>query len=220
MGYSLSWVAVDAAAEKALSEHFGLHEMEEEADSADFDWSGARLDGWYLLVADRTHILVDEDLLSRISSHGRVIAVAVEEHVMYSSAEDWRNGERIWGVAHQGESDVMHLAVEGELPSEFAGIRERQYAEQGRSGVNGDVDHIHDVPLQLAEEITTFRHDSSGWPFREISLTHTPKGRGRQRPIQERGGTKERLDKKSRDHRAVEEERIRPGLFARLFGKR
>ena len=52
-------------------DHVGLEELEESATMADFELSGARLPGWYLMVADGTDALVDEQLLKSLSEHGQ-----------------------------------------------------------------------------------------------------------------------------------------------------
>lgn len=205
MGFSLSWVAVEASAEKTLFTQLGLGTTGESSDDGpEFELSGARLSGWYLLVADHTDALVDEQLLKTLSGSGRVIAAMVEEHVMFSSAEEWRNGERVWAVEHNAQVDIMHLATEGTMPDAFARIQSEQLAEQEKDGGrNAGVDHVFDVPIRLAEEFVGYSHSSSGMEvFHELRASR-PVERSHPRAIGKPAKT----------------EASRPGLFSRLFGR-
>ena len=219
MGYSLSWVAVEASSEKALFAHLGLQATGETSeDGPGFDLSGARLPGWYLLVADHTDALVDEQLLKTLSGGGRVIAAMVEEHVMFSSAEEWRNGERVWGAIHVPDAGLYHIGVEGGLPEAYAAIHQRQVAEQEKEGgQDAGVDHIIDIPLELAAAITGFRHDRSGPPFHELEAEHELND-AKQRPI-DGASCNKGLDRKASKW-YQEHHGNKPGLLGRLLGKR
>ena len=219
MGFSMSWVAVETAGENALFAQLGLEATgETSADGPEFDLCGARLPGWYLLVADHSDALVDEHLLKALSAHGRVIAAMVEEHVMFSSAEEWRKGERVWGAIHLPDAGLYHIGVEGVLPEAYAAIHQRQFAEQEKDGgPDAGVDHIIDIPLELAAAITGFRHDRAGPAFHELEAER-PLNDAKQRPI-DGASCNKGLDRKTskwyQEHHAN-----RPGLFGRLFGKR
>ena len=218
MGYSLSWIAIERAGEDALFEQLGLEETGETTeDGPGFELSGTRIEDRYLLVADHTDALVDEQLLKALSMHGRVVAVMVEEHVMFSSAEEWRNGERVWGAIHIPDAGLYHIGVEGNLPEAYSMIHQRLFAEQEKDGgADAGVDHIIDIPLELAAVITGFKHDRSGHPFQELQAVHPLKD-AKQRPI-DGGSCNKGLDRKTskwyREHHTN-----KPGLFGRLFGK-
>jgi len=162
--------------------------------------------------------LVDEQLLKSLSAHGRVVAAMVEEHVMFSSAEEWRHGERLWGAIHVPDAGLYHIGVEGGLPEAYGAIHQRQFAEQEiDGGKTADVDHIIDIPLELALAITGFRHDFTGPPFHELEAEHPLKA-GKQRPIDGAScnkGLDRKVSKWYREHQGN-----KPGLFRRLFGKR
>jgi hypothetical protein len=84
----------------------------------------------------------------------------IEEHVMFSCASLWRDGREVWRVAHQGDETIDNLSATGDLPPELDGIRrefERRQAEEG--GGAAEVDHIFEVPLELAKTLTGFKHD-------------------------------------------------------------
>ena len=217
MGFSLSWVAVAPEVEQALIERFGLKAGEETSELAEFDLSSARLPGWYLLVADHTDALVDEHLLKELSRHGRVIAAMVEEHVMFSSAEEWSRGERVWGAIHVSDAGLYHLGVEGALPEAYQAIHQRHFARQEQEGgKDAGVDHIIDIPLELAATITGYRHDRGEWTFVELTAA-SPLPEAKQRPID--GASCHRgLDRKASTW--YRQQRVEsPGFFTRLFGR-
>lgn len=217
MGFSLSWVAVAPTVEKALVERFGLTERDDTAEMAEFELNGARLPGWYLLVADHSDALVDEQLLKDLSRHGRVIAAMVEEHVMFSSAEVWSNGERVWGVIHVPDAGLYHIGVEGSLPAAYAAIHQKQFAQQEQDGgTDAGVDHIIDIPLELAAAMTGYRHDQDGPTFRELEAAHALQG-AKQRPID--GASCDRGLNKQASTWYQQQRANKPGFFARLFGR-
>lgn len=217
MGFSLSWVAVAPSVEKALVDRFGLTERDETAEFAEFDLNGARLPDWYLLVADHSDALVDEQLLKDLSKHGRVVAAMVEEHVMFSSAEEWSNGARVWRLSHMSDAGILHLDVEGALPEAYHAIHQKQFDEQEKAGgKKADVDHIIDIPLDLAAAVTGYRHDKDGPTFKEMEAAHEL-GDAEQHP-NDRDDRHSGLDKKASTS-AQQERSNKPGFFARLFGK-
>jgi hypothetical protein len=62
------------------------------------------------------HPWVQEDWLATLSAGAEVLACQVEEHVMFTSVELWRAGERQWRVVHDAQLGREHLAAEGALP--------------------------------------------------------------------------------------------------------
>lgn len=84
----------------------------------------------------------------------------VEEHVMYSFAACWRNGQRIWSVHHDSEDGIESLVVKGQLPDSFAQIRDKLFAEQAAAGgKKAKVDCIFAIPVELAQSLTDYRYD-------------------------------------------------------------
>ena len=80
---------------------------------------------------------------------------------MVSVATGWKDGRRVWSVTHDAQRDMEHLQTEGELPAAFTSIRDRLRSEQQRAGGSkADVDYIFDVPVELAQLLTGYRHDA------------------------------------------------------------
>ena len=163
MGYAQSWLAVKGKPPEAVLETLGLRGTGAREAIAGSPVVGAELPGgWYLVVADGSgHRLMRDPIVQRLSAGCEVITADVEEHVMVSVATGWKDGQRVWSVTHDAQRDMEHLQAEGELPAVFTSIRDRLRAEQQEAGGRrADVDHIFDVPVELAQTLTGYRHDA------------------------------------------------------------
>jgi hypothetical protein len=80
---------------------------------------------------------------------------------MCSHAAYWRDGQQIWSVYHNGgDRGTYDLQIQGNPPHHFSEIRDRLNSQQVQAGgEKADVDHIFDVPVELARSITGYRHD-------------------------------------------------------------
>ncbi len=86
----------------------------------------------------------------------------VEEHVMFSYASGWSDGMKLWSVLHESEQSIDHLETTGDLPAAFASIRDRLRAEQQQAGGEAaDLDHVFDVPVELAKALTGYCHNEA-----------------------------------------------------------
>ena len=163
MGYSQSWLAVKGKTRAEVLDALELRETGTREEIASSPIVGAELSaGWYLVVANRSeHRLTRDGVLQRLSVGCEVITGDVEEHVMVSAAGGWNNGHRVWSVMHDGQRSVKHLETKGDLPAAFAGIRDKLLAQQ-QAEVEGEnaVDHMFDVPVELAKTLTGYRHDA------------------------------------------------------------
>jgi hypothetical protein len=174
MGFALSWLAVKGTTAEKVRESLGLSSTGEREEIPESPVVGAALPGgWYLVVFNEG--FPEESTLKTLSGIGELVFAAVEEHVMYSTAAGYRDGERKWSVAHDAQKGITHLEADGELPDAFAAIRAAMLAEQeGAGGENADVDYLFDVPVNLAAELTGFRHDqdvpgAEGEPFEVLA---------------------------------------------------
>lgn len=154
MGASLSWFAVRGKAPDAVLQEFGLRNIGKEYHKTPYG-GGALPSGWFLVEHGRHEFTDDE--VQRLSRGCEVIACFVEEHVMVSRAAGWKNGEQIWSVTHDAQEGGDHLEVVGEPPAGFAAIRDRLTKKQEE---DGGADFIFNIPVDLAEEITGYSHES------------------------------------------------------------
>ena len=59
------------------------------------------------------------------------------------------------------------IDTSADLPTSFSDVRDHFLAQQlSEGGVEAEVDFAFDVPLEIAQQITGFRHDAPGEPER------------------------------------------------------
>lgn len=157
MGFSISWLAIrNTHAAEALSQ-LKLQKTESRESIPESPVSAVSLDtGWFVVFFNEVSPkALKPEALQALSAFTTVVTCQVEEHVMVSSASEWRGGKEIWYVMHDAEDGLEDLDSIGELPPTFESIRETQLAKQA----SGDADYVFDVPINLAQSITGFRHD-------------------------------------------------------------
>jgi len=158
MGYAISWLACRGLAFESVVARLGLRTTGRQNEFARERVSSQALDdGWILVVANRcNHAIVKAPSLAAVSEGCELVACNIEEHVMYASAECWRDGQRLWHIEHASEEGGDHLAVEGTLPDSLqqllAGLRQRPRDDDE----SGD---FFDIPLDCAMALVGFRHD-------------------------------------------------------------
>ena len=160
MGYAISWLAIRGKSSSTVRKELGLLATGKLEDVPESKILGMELpSGWYLIFANDCGFA--EGLpLGKLSQDAEVVACSVEEHVMFSYATGWRNGERHWAVTHDSNNGIQHLETDGRPPFIFNAIRERLTLEQTEADRNKiNVDCIMDVPIELAESLTGFRHN-------------------------------------------------------------
>ena len=179
MGYSLSWAAVKGGKAEEIYSLLGLRPTGHREEFPESKIVAAGLPcGWHLVAFRRREM--GDKTLARLSSLGDVVYCFVEDHVMFSAASAWTNGKCQWRVTHDSEKrGLLHLEAAGQLPASFTAIRDRQSAKQtADGGEKAEVDHIYEIPAELAKELTGFRHDQapagmSGDCFEVLERTHS-----------------------------------------------
>ena len=167
MGFALAWVAVKGRPASEILDELRLRPTGKRAVEGEVPFVGASLDsGWYLIVmpgGDRLehyvrikHPVLAPSVLARLSTNCEVMTCSVEEHVMFSEATGWRNGERLWTVTYE-PSDIEE---KGTLPAEYAPLRDRLIAQQDAEGeTDAEVDHLFEIPVVLAQTFVGYKHD-------------------------------------------------------------
>ncbi|HJV68347.1 hypothetical protein [Ideonella sp.] len=164
MGYAIGWLAVRGKVPEQV-----LAELDAAPTGRQLEFGTARLaacrlsTGWFAVVINEAeHPWVGEDMLALLSDGAaEVLACRVEEHVMVSSAELWRSGERQWRVVHDARLGRDHLVAEGRLPAAYAGIA-AEHRQLAAAAAGKPVDHVFEVPLKLAQRLVGFKHDEGG----------------------------------------------------------
>ena len=165
VGLSISWLAVKGKERATVLRELGLAPTGDRDElPAESPIAAAFLDGgWYVIILDRLdHALVRDEVLRRLSLGCAVVAAGAEEHVGFSFAAEWRDGERTWSSRHDAQADVYDLEAEGALPEGFAALRRRQLDEQEDAGGRAaGTDHVFDTPLEAAKLVTGFSYDET-----------------------------------------------------------
>jgi hypothetical protein len=170
MGFSLAWFAAQGIDRDDFLERLGFTDTGEVDEYFDQDHSGGELPGgWYIILTSDLGLLAP-DKLAQWSAGCRLIATVVHEDSANSLATEWKDGRLIWSVSHDGSEGGDQLAVEGQLPDVFEELKHEADALQV-------ADVVFDIPLDLAAELTGFRHDEMGFdddipPFTILERTH------------------------------------------------
>lgn len=172
MGFKISWIAFEGMDKADVLSRMAMSDTGKPDEAYEASFSLAQLPtGWSVLFANDFEYASDRRM-APLSAGGRLIALQVHEGVMCARAVEFRNGQLIWWVGHDSEEGIEHLDAEGDLPAAFAVVRARLFAEQAENGgTEADVDYIFDVPVELAAELTGYRHDQAMFDWGEPLFT-------------------------------------------------
>ena len=168
MGFALSWIAVKGKPAAEVLRVLALRPTGGRAHEGDVPFVAAESDaGWYLVVmSGAEHRLLGPAVLTGVSAGCELLTCTVEEHVMFSEAAGWKNGERAWKVTHRGEDGPIRVDEDGTLPPGYNSIRDRLMAmQEAEGGARAEVDHLFDIPVVLAQSIVGYKHDEVSSPF-------------------------------------------------------
>lgn len=162
MGFAVSWIAVSGKEPQRVLEELGLSRTGEKEEFPESEFTCASLQSpWFLVFANEFDSpIVSEEALSSLSMGCKLVSCKVEEHVMFSSATCYSNGSQTWRVEHDAQQSIYHLHTVGSPPAQLDGVYAKLKQEQDDAGgANADVDYIFDVPVAVAQAITSYRHD-------------------------------------------------------------
>jgi hypothetical protein len=164
MGFSISWVGFKNLSKAEVLKRSGFHDtgVHDEANEAPFSLAELPT-GWVVLFSNDFDYGSSEHLIG-LSSGAMVLSCQAEEHVMFSAAHCYANGQEAWSVSHDSQKGRYEISTRGTLPPAFAPIKIRLSAKQDDSGgAASNVDYTFDIPVELAAELTGYRHDR--WKF-------------------------------------------------------
>mgnify|MGYP006951085973 CR=1 FL=1 len=159
MGFSVSWLAIPIVQKDRALSTLGLVETSAREFLPESPFVACALPtGWYVLCFDEpSPAALKPESLRLLSRDCPVIACQIEEHAMVSTAACWVSGKEHWFVVHDAEDGLTNLDVMGSPPAALDEIHRRKLLlQEGRA----DVDHLFDVPLDLAQSLVGFRHDA------------------------------------------------------------
>ena len=178
MSFSLAWFAVHGIAREDFLDRAGFDDIGEVDEYFEEDHSIGELPGGWIVIVTSDVGLLAPDKLAHWSVGGRLVAAVVHEATMNSVATEWNDGKQVWSLAHDGSEGGESLEVEGQLPDVFEELKQEAIAAQSESEKEGGgVDFVFDIPLDVAAEITGFRHDEMGFdddipPFTALERIH------------------------------------------------
>jgi hypothetical protein len=199
MGIRLAWMAVKGLDKAALLERLGFIETGDAGEWHEVCPSFTERAGGWRVVLMEFGDLPKRAELEALSQEGEVLTCEVSETVMYSEAQGFSAGRRLWKVASDPDSKAPHgLVVEGDPPGLFEEIKARLLARQAEgaasNGSGPSVDYVFDIAPDLVYALTGFR--ANGPPMDEEPVMAELERIAPPKPEQ------------------------RPGLLARLFGGR
>lgn len=167
MGSNMSWVFVDNIDQHELFEALDLAPIEGTPDQSELGTSqvplaGATLKSGWCAVFARYALVMDALLgttpprIERLPARSRCIGCVVLEHAMISYAGLWQAAHPVWEIWHHGGD---HLDTSGELPEEFAGIRDSAMAKQRQRPGQRGVDDLFNIPIDTAQILTNYRYE-------------------------------------------------------------
>ena len=176
MGRSISWIAVKDCSAETLLEQFDLERNGDVCEPFNPPCSVKQLaNGWTILALQGCeHKFLGAERVKPLSQGRELVSCWLEEHVMISAAEGWRDGRKLWRVVHDGEEELGDMEIDGDPPAAFVKIlrcaRERQARDDAEVQANANelgqarlrlmqVDYLFDVPAQLTRSRTGFAHD-------------------------------------------------------------
>jgi len=162
MGHRLSWIGVRGKAPDKVLAELGLKPTGVGEEIPESPFTAALLPNeWYIVVSNESLLYPTDDILSNLSRGCDVITCTLSETVMFSEAAQWTNGVRFWHIIHDEEKS-FNFDIVGNIPEAFHSIRDKLMKEQEQSDATKgkyQVDYAFDVPIDLAEAVTSFRHD-------------------------------------------------------------
>jgi len=184
MGFSVSWIGVQGASKEDVLTRLNLIDTGRPDPESRARLACATLpSGWTVIYSNRFDY-ASPQRIAAASAGAFALGCAVEEHVMFSEAWAYRDGEAVWRVSHDCEKGLYDLTVVGELSAQAEAVRARLIGEQDEAGgEKADVDHVFEIPIEIAATVCGFRHDAlpvDGEPvFTELEQTLPPRAPGK-----------------------------------------
>lgn len=187
MGYSISWLAILGQNAEAVHEKLGLKQTGqfEEIPGASNPFYGCQLPSERYLIFANDCEYADQQNLAELSQLGDLVVCSADEKQKISAACGWDDGKIVWSIDHDHYHGVEHLQTIGKLPPMFAEIRDRLLTQQAHE--DEGVDLVFEIPIEVAQELTGFRHDQevpglSEKPFEILLAPKKKRGNKKRKP--------------------------------------
>jgi hypothetical protein len=163
MSFDVSWAAFHKVRKQEVLATASLQNTGQHDEANEAPFSCAELPNeWTILYANNSTYIYEN--IKTISENHAVLSVIIQDYVPTSLAAFHVRGKQVWSVYHEGNAGVLDLTLTGAVPPQTTTIRDRLLILQQREeGKVPRVDHMFDVPVELAESICGYRHDR--WRF-------------------------------------------------------
>ena len=173
MGYSICWLGFKQATKSAVTEILEMNDTGKVSEVDSSEVLCAELPTGWTVVWSNNIVLWNEEQIASFAKGHNLIAVFVEEHANLSLVLNHSDGKLIWSVGHDpGRGGIYNLEAPEGFPSEFdeiaSAMKKRQALAGGESAL---VDYVFDVPVDIAELLTGFRHDRLMFEWGEPQFT-------------------------------------------------
>jgi hypothetical protein len=162
MGIAASWMSVGGLGKAEVLERLGIVETADKICLAEqwFDRHSlggvAELPCGRVLLVARYGDLFQPETAAKVSGGAELVMCAMEEHVMYSSAWGYADGQQLWSIDHNPNKNLDGVDVSGSPPTSLAAAiaRAKRLDEE-----EGGADYFFSVPMDVAGEIGRYRAD-------------------------------------------------------------
>ncbi len=166
MGFSVSWIAFKGVPKPEVLAVLSLRDTGIVSDLPEEPFQTAVLpDGWTVVFANDV-MFAAPDRLQELSRDHIVVGCMVEEHAMVSMSACYAHGQEVWQVVYDCSWAPSGLALSGHPPSDLAEIRRRLSPDGDETTADA-----FDIPIELAKAVCGYRHDTSRYPWGEITYT-------------------------------------------------
>lgn len=155
MGAALSYVAVKTKPSSDVLEPLKITALKSSADVFGFYGSDGLFGledehGWFIIYnySDPRNLLAPA-ILKKLSTNNRLVACEVEEHVMCSATSGWINGEQVWKVDYDSQTDEERVVTTGQMPGGY----DEMAAALKADSPSPDVGTLFAIPTELMHNI-------------------------------------------------------------------
>ncbi|WP_439636477.1 hypothetical protein [Oceanicaulis sp.] len=172
MGFNIGWIGVRSPERSDILDLLGVQDtyVHDEVNETPMSWAHLPT-GWTILFFNTPDERFEQAYTALAQTSDVIACVALETtmdcHVLRAC-----RGKALWSLLYQAEQKHLGVQVGGTPPSCFQLIQQSLGEAQAVSDANGDdVDHLFEIPLQVAEQETGYAYGRSRFDWGEPRFT-------------------------------------------------
>ena len=172
MGFNIGWIGVRATEQSEILRTLDMKDtyVHDEANEVPISWAHIPTD--WTIVFFNTPDERFERAYEVLAQTSDVVACVALETTMDCHVLRACRGKVLWSLLYQAEQKHLGVQVGGTPPSSFQEIQQSLGEAQAVSDASGDdVDHLFEIPLQVAEQETGYAYDRSRFDWGEPRFT-------------------------------------------------